>query len=106
MRMYAFGALACLMWLIQSTREALADGSLWSPANGIFTLCLLVAIGYTGTQAYLIWRQPEVDHVPEAPDKEPEHGPKSDIVGSEMADMADDAVAASASDSRDGTAGD
>lgn len=58
-RLYALTALACAIWLAQSLVEAYDDGSIWSWANIIFSLCLAVVIGYTAYNAVHGWNAPE-----------------------------------------------
>ena len=47
-RMYALTCLACVIWLWQSLVEANNDGSLFNWATIVFSLCLLVVIGWSG----------------------------------------------------------
>ena len=47
-RMYALTCLACVIWLWQSLVEANNDGSLFNWATIVFSLCLLVVIGWGG----------------------------------------------------------
>mgnify|MGYP006875987266 CR=1 FL=1 len=50
-RMYALTCLACVIWLWQSLVEANNDGSLFNWATIVFSLCLLVVIGWSGWNA-------------------------------------------------------
>ncbi|MCI1901174.1 MAG: hypothetical protein LKI93_00335 [Bifidobacteriaceae bacterium] len=50
-RLYAVTALACIVWLIQSSIEASKDGSLLTIWNIFFSICLLVVIAWTGYRA-------------------------------------------------------
>ena len=45
-RMYALTCLACVIWLWQSLVEANNDGSLFNWTTIVFSLCLLVVIGW------------------------------------------------------------
>lgn len=56
-RLYALTALACIIWLVQSTVEAVNDGSMWSIWNLFFTLALLIVIGWTGFNAVILMRK-------------------------------------------------
>ena len=57
-RMYALTCLACVIWLWQSLVEANNDGSLFNWATIVFSLCLLVVIGWSGWNAVAGWRPP------------------------------------------------
>ncbi|NEG56097.1 hypothetical protein GFD21_10100 [Bifidobacterium sp. SMA15] len=54
-RLYALTCLACVAWLIQSLVQASDDGSLANWATIVFSLCLLVVIGWTGYCAVTGW---------------------------------------------------
>ena len=54
-RMYALTCLACVIWLWQSLVEANNDGSLFNWATIVFSLCLLVVIGWSGWNAVAGW---------------------------------------------------
>lgn len=54
MRLYALTCVACVVWLAQSLRQSYLDGSLWSAANIIFSLCIAVAVVYTGSNAFVL----------------------------------------------------
>lgn len=58
-RMYALTALACVVWLVQSLVEAAHSSSLLSWPNVVFSICLLVVIGYTGYCAVTGWNAEE-----------------------------------------------
>ncbi|PST45956.1 hypothetical protein CPA40_08270 [Bifidobacterium callitrichos] len=60
-RLYALTCVACVVWLVQSLMEANADGSLTNWATIIFSLCLLVVIGWTGYNAISGWNAKEDD---------------------------------------------
>ena len=60
-RLYALTAVACTIWLIQSLIEAYSDGSLLTWPTIVFSLCLLVVIGYTGYCAVKDWSPTERD---------------------------------------------
>ena len=49
-RMYALTCLACVIWLWQSLVEANNDGSLFNWATIVFSLCLLVVIGWNAKE--------------------------------------------------------
>jgi uncharacterized membrane protein YebE (DUF533 family) len=60
-RLYALTAGACVAWLVQSLMEANKDGSLLTWPTIIFSLCLLVVIGYTGYCALKDWNAKDDD---------------------------------------------
>ena len=70
-RMYALTCLACVIWLWQSLVEANNDGSLfnWATNDGslfnwatiVFSLCLLVVIGWSGWNAVAGWNAKETE---------------------------------------------
>ena len=63
-RMYALTCLACVIWLWQSLVEANNDGSLFNWATIVFSLCLLVVIGWSGWNAVAGWNAKEPRQVP------------------------------------------
>ena len=60
-RMYALTCLACVIWLWQSLVEANNDGSLFNWATIVFSLCLLVVIGWSGWNAVTGWNAKETE---------------------------------------------
>ncbi|MBT1173371.1 hypothetical protein JS528_08435 [Bifidobacterium sp. MA2] len=60
-RLYAVTAVACAAWLVQSLMEANADGSLTNWATIVFSLCLLVVIGWTSYNAITGWNAKDDD---------------------------------------------
>ena len=60
-RMYALTCLACVIWLWQSLVEANNDGSLFNWATIVFSLCLLVVIGWSGWNAVAGWNDKETE---------------------------------------------
>ena len=60
-RMYALTCLACVIWLWQSLVEANNDGSLFNWATIVFSLCLLVVIGWSGWNAVAGWNAKETE---------------------------------------------
>lgn len=54
-RLYALTCVACVAWLVQSLMEANADGSLTNWSTIVFSLCLLVVIGWTAYSAITGW---------------------------------------------------
>ena len=54
-RLYALTSIACIAWLVQTIAEALQDGTMWTPANLIFCVCILIAISYMGYSAVTGW---------------------------------------------------
>ena len=66
MRLYAMTSVACVAWLAQSTMEAKGDGTLWTAPSIILLVCQVIAILYTGINAFLIWMRS--DHDPDDDD--------------------------------------
>ena len=60
-RMYALTCLACVIWLWQSLVEANNDRSLFNWATIVFSLCLLVVIGWSGWNAVAGWNAKETE---------------------------------------------
>lgn len=60
-RLYALTCVACVVWLVQSLMEANSDGSLTNWATIVFSLCLLVVIGWTGYNAISGWNAKDDD---------------------------------------------
>ena len=54
-RLYALTCLACVIWLAQSLMQAQADGSLLDWSTIVFSLCLLVVIGWCARCAVVGW---------------------------------------------------
>lgn len=61
MRLYAMTSVACVAWLVQSTMEAKGDGTLWTAPSIILLVCQVIAILYTGVNAFLIWMRSDND---------------------------------------------
>lgn len=55
-RLYLLTCIACVLWLIQVVNEYVHDGTLLTAPSIIFILCILVAIIYTGVNAFQGWR--------------------------------------------------
>lgn len=75
-RLYALTALACVIWLVQSTIEAVGDGTMWSIWNLFFTLALLIVIGWTGFNAVVLMRK--TDKAEEEDDEDDEDTDESE----------------------------
>ncbi|ETY72296.1 hypothetical protein [Bifidobacterium moukalabense] len=54
-RLYAITSVACIIWLVQSVIEANADGTLFSYATIILSLCLAFVSGYCAFNAIRYW---------------------------------------------------
>ncbi len=74
MMLYALTAVACVIWIWQSAKEAMADGTMISTSNIIFLVCIGVAAVYCAANALILWwRQPskedaENDDAADTPD--------------------------------------
>ena len=55
MTLYTLTALACVVWIWQSVREAMQDGSLASASTIIFLVCIGVAAVYCAGNALVLW---------------------------------------------------
>nr|WP_278746756.1 hypothetical protein [Bifidobacterium catenulatum] len=60
-RLYALTCLACVIWLAQSLMQAQADGSLLDWSTIVFSLCLLVVIGWCARCAVVGWNTKDGD---------------------------------------------
>ena len=60
-RLYALTAVACAIWLVQSLMEASRDGSILTWPTLVFSICLVVVVGYTGFNAVRGWSAHEGD---------------------------------------------
>lgn len=59
MMLYALTSVACVIWIWQSVKESMADGTLTSTANIIFLICIGIAVVYCAANALILWwRQP------------------------------------------------
>lgn len=54
-RLYAITSTSCIVWLIQSVIEANEDGTLFSYATIILSLCLVFVSGYCAFNAIRDW---------------------------------------------------
>lgn len=62
MMLYALTAVACVIWIWQSAKEAMADGTMISTSNIIFLVCIGIAAVYCAVNALILWwRQPGKD---------------------------------------------
>lgn len=62
MMLYALTAVACVMWIWQSVKESMNDGTIISTSNIIFLVCIGIAAIYCATNALILWwRQPGKD---------------------------------------------
>lgn len=60
-RLYALTAVACAIWLVQSSVEANKVGQLFTWSNIIFSICLAFVIVYCAVNAVLGWNTTDVD---------------------------------------------
>lgn len=58
-RLYALTAVAAAAWLAQSLMRAQADGTLMHWSTIIFSICLLIVVGYTAYCAVSDWNAPD-----------------------------------------------
>ena len=59
MMLYALTAVACVMWIWQSVKESMNDGTIISTSNIIFLVCIGIAAIYCAANALILWwRQP------------------------------------------------
>ncbi|PKC80543.1 hypothetical protein [Bifidobacterium longum] len=74
MMLYALTAVACVMWIWQSVKESMNDGTIISTSNIIFLVCIGIAAIYCAANALILWwRQPgkedaENDDAADTPD--------------------------------------
>ena len=62
MMLYALTAVACVMWIWQSVKESMNDGTIISTSNIIFLVCIGIAAIYCAANALILWwRQPGKD---------------------------------------------
>lgn len=62
MMLYALTAVACVVWIYQSVKESMSDGTIISTSNIIFLVCIGIAAVYCAANALIIWwRQPSKD---------------------------------------------
>lgn len=62
MMLYALTAAACVMWIWQSVKESMNDGTIISTSNIIFLVCIGIAAVYCAANALILWwRQPGKD---------------------------------------------
>ena len=54
-RLYAITSASCIIWLVQSVIEANEDGTLFSYATIILSLCLVFVSGYCAFNAIRDW---------------------------------------------------
>lgn len=55
MMLYTLTCLACVIWLWQSAKDALADGTLSSAPTVILLVCIGIAAIYCGINALMLW---------------------------------------------------
>lgn len=59
MMLYALTAVACVMWIWQSVKESMNDGTIISTSNIVFLVCIGIAAIYCAANALILWwRQP------------------------------------------------
>ncbi|WP_235815992.1 hypothetical protein [Bifidobacterium lemurum] len=55
MTLYTLTALACVVWIWQSVRESMQDGTLASAPTIIFLVCIGIAAIYCAGNALMLW---------------------------------------------------
>ena len=55
MMLYALTAVACVMWIWQSVKESMNDGTIISTSNIIFLVCIGIAAIYCAANALILW---------------------------------------------------
>ena len=58
MMLYALTAVACVMWIWQSVKESMNDGTIISTSNIIFLVCIGIAAIYCAANAIIVWGRP------------------------------------------------
>ena len=87
MMLYALTAVACVMWIWQSVKESMNDGTIISTSNIIFLVCIGIAAIYCAANALILWwRQPGKD---DAADAEAEAEQAEENEHDDVADTAD-----------------
>ena len=88
MMLYALTAVACVMWIWQSVKESMNDGTIISTSNIIFLVCIGIAAIYCAANALILWwRQPGTDAEAEAEQaEENEHDDVADTADTDTAD--------------------
>ena len=86
MMLYALTAVACVMWIWQSVKESMNDGTIISTSNIIFLVCIGIAAIYCAANALILWwRQPGKDDAADEAE-ENEHDDVADTADTDTAD--------------------
>ena len=87
MMLYALTAVACVMWIWQSVKESMNDGTIISTSNIIFLVCIGIAAIYCAANALILWwRQPGKD---DAADDDETDSTDDDVADTADTDTAD-----------------
>ena len=91
MMLYALTAVACVMWIWQSVKESMNDGTIISTSNIIFLVCIGIAAIYCAANALILWwRQPGKDDAADDDEtdkaEENEHDDVADTADTDTAD--------------------
>lgn len=91
MMLYALTAVACVMWIWQSVKESMNDGTIISTSNIIFLVCIGIAAIYCAANALILWwRQPgKDDDETDSTDAEAEAEQAEENEHDDVADTAD-----------------
>ena len=82
MMLYALTAVACVMWIWQSVKESMNDGTIISTSNIIFLVCIGIAAIYCAANALILWwREAEAEQA-----EENEHDDVADTADTDTAD--------------------
>ena len=89
MMLYALTAVACVMWIWQSVKESMNDGTIISTSNIIFLVCIGIAAIYCAANALILWwRQPGKDDAADD-DEQAEENEHDDVADTADTDTAD-----------------
>ena len=92
MMLYALTAVACVMWIWQSVKESMNDGTIISTSNIIFLVCIGIAAIYCAANALILWwRQDDAadDDETDSTDAEAEAEQAEENEHDDVADTAD-----------------
>lgn len=82
MMLYTLTCLACVIWLWQSAKDALADGTLSSAPTVILLVCIGIAAIYCGINALMLWwSQPGSDDDDARDERDKTDNPESPKAG-------------------------
>lgn len=80
MMLYALTSLACVVWVYQSVKESMADGTLLSVSTIIFLVCIGIAAVYCAANALILWWRQSSDSSDESANNEADEADESDAV--------------------------